>query len=154
MVVRRICPDSLSREQDDLVQIATMKVWEKVGSEGNQVLNSSYIGKAAHSVLIDEIRRMRRRKEVELSGTEEMVEGSKVHNPEIRTASLEAGKAIRNCLSTLVQSRRRAVTAYLLGHSVPEAARLLRWSPKKTENLVYRGLAQLRTCLNQKGVTP
>ena len=34
---------------------------------------------------------------------------------------------------------------------VPE---LLGWDNKRTENLVYRGLADLRACLSGKGVTP
>jgi RNA polymerase sigma-70 factor (ECF subfamily) len=37
---------------------------------------------------------------------------------------------------------------------VAEAARILDWSPKRTENLVYRGLADLRGCLTSKGLKP
>ena len=47
-----------------------------------------------------------------------------------------------------------AVTLYLQGHSVPEAARVLDWPAKRTENLVYRGLADLRECLMKKGIQP
>ena len=43
---------------------------------------------------------------------------------------------------------------HLQGHSVPDAARLLGWPAKRTENLVYRGLADLRRCLIAKGHTP
>ena len=50
------------------------------------------------------------------------------------------------------RERRLAVTLHLQGHSVPEAARLLDWAVKRTENLVYRGLADLRECLTAKGI--
>ena len=50
------------------------------------------------------------------------------------------------------RERRLAVTLYLQGHSVPAAARLLEWTAKRTENLVYRGLADLRECLTAKGM--
>jgi RNA polymerase sigma-70 factor (ECF subfamily) len=46
------------------------------------------------------------------------------------------------------------VTLYLQGHSVPDAARILDWPAKRTENLVYRGLADLRACLSNKGLRP
>jgi RNA polymerase sigma-70 factor (ECF subfamily) len=52
------------------------------------------------------------------------------------------------------RDRRLAVTLYLQGHTVPEAARILDWSGKRTENLVYRGLADLRECLMAKGMRP
>ena len=52
------------------------------------------------------------------------------------------------------KDRRLAVTLYLQGHTVPEAARILGWAAKRTENLVYRGLADLRQCLLGKGHTP
>jgi RNA polymerase sigma-70 factor (ECF subfamily) len=54
----------------------------------------------------------------------------------------------------LKYERRLAVTLYLHGHSVPDAARILDWSAKRTENLVYRGLADLRECLLSKGLRP
>ena len=35
-----------------------------------------------------------------------------------------------------------------------EAAGILDWSAKRVENLVYRGLADLRDCLAAKGFKP
>jgi RNA polymerase sigma-70 factor (ECF subfamily) len=46
------------------------------------------------------------------------------------------------------------VILYIQEHTVPEAARILGWTLKRTENLVYRGLADLRACLAAKGQTP
>ena len=46
------------------------------------------------------------------------------------------------------------MTLHLQGHSVPDAARVLDWPAKRTENLLYRGLANLRECLMNKGMQP
>jgi len=62
--------------------------------------------------------------------------------------------AIRACLAAANRDRRLALVLYLQGHSVPEAARILGWDVKRTENLVYRGLADLRQCLLNKGHRP
>ena len=75
-------------------------------------------------------------------------------NPERETAARQVGSAIQGCLQRLVKTRRLAVTLYLQGYGVPEAAQLLGWRRKKVENLVYRGLADLRQCLDTKGIKP
>ena len=45
-----------------------------------------------------------------------------------------------------------AVTLHLQGHRGAETARLLGWSAKRAENLIYRGLADLRACLEARGM--
>jgi RNA polymerase sigma-70 factor (ECF subfamily) len=119
-------------------------------------LATSYLYRVAHSALVDEIRRIRRRREEELPDdkVETYVDGSDAPNPERLAASQEVGRGIQNCLSRMNRDRRLAVTLYLQGHTVPEAARILDWSAKRTENLVYRGLADLRECLMAKGMRP
>ncbi len=156
--VARICPSWLSNERDDLVQSAVMRVMQIVSrkeleSEGDPPLAASYLYKVAYSALIDEIRRVRRRRETGLEdGTIESV--ASPENPERTAASREIGLGIQGCLAQLKQERRLAVALYLQGHSVPGAARILEWSAKRTENLVYRGLADLRECLLAKGLRP
>ena len=75
-------------------------------------------------------------------------------SPERRAEQSQLGASIAACLSSLKPERRQALVLYLEGHSVVEAARLLGWSHKKTENLVYRGLADLRRQLRRKGIEP
>lgn len=82
------------------------------------------------------------------------VEPVAVGNPETDARFKELGAAVRDCLESMIRDRRLAVTLYLQQHTVPEAARLLGWAVKRTENLVYRGLADLRQCLLAKGHTP
>ena len=64
------------------------------------------------------------------------------------------GQEIQDCLSRMQRDRRLAVTLYLQGHTVPETARVLQWPTKRADNLVYRGLANLRQCLLAKGMRP
>ena len=159
--VRRQCPSWLSDHAEDLVQAALMKVMAAVrGREGDRTLTSFYLHRVAHSALVDEIRRRQRRREVALvvggsgdeAGTD--VEPQAAGDPEQDAALSELGAAVRNCLLDMGTDRRLAVMLHLQGHSVPDAARLLGWPVKRTENLVYRGLADLRQCLVAKGHTP
>jgi RNA polymerase sigma-70 factor (ECF subfamily) len=157
--VARICPSWLANQRDDLVQTAMMRVMQIVESqpprpEGDAPFASSYLHKVAYSVLVDEIRRVTRRQETDLE--DEAVDRTAVvdRDPEREAASREIGAGIQDCLSRLSEDRRLAVTLYLQGHSVPDAARLLDWTAKRTENLVYRGLADLRECLSTKGLRP
>ena len=43
---------------------------------------------------------------------------------------------------------------YLHGFTAEEGARATRWTVRKVENLVFRGLKDLRACLAEKGVAP
>jgi len=159
--VRRQCPAWLANHADDIAQVALTKVMAiERQREGLQPFTSFYLHRVAHSALVDEIRRRRRRPEVSLESESDsgersaIVEPVAVGNPETHAASRELGLAIRDCLAAAGTDRRLAVSLYLQGHTVPEAARVLGWSAKRVENLVYRGLAALRQCLTGKGYKP
>ena len=160
--VRRQCPAWLTDHADDLVQCALVKVMAIAGAgEGTRALSSFYLHRVAHSALVDEIRRRQRRREVALEVDEPdgqpggaMVALAADSDPEEDASLRELGAAVRACLLSMVRDRRLAVMLYLQGHSVPDAARLLGWAVKRTENLVYRGLADLRQCLLAKGHSP
>lgn len=156
--VARVCPHWLADHAEDLVQVALMRVMEvRRRTEGSAQFTSFYLRKAAYSALVDEIRRRRRRHEVPLEDGESGMPPTPVaggSSPEERNAGREIGRAIRDCLARLIEPRRWAAGLHLQGHSVPEVSRLMGWSAKKAENLVYRGLADLRQCLVEKGVTP
>jgi RNA polymerase sigma-70 factor (ECF subfamily) len=126
--------------------------------EGTAELNAFYLRKAAYSAMIDEIRRLRRRQEVSFEGGSDEDEAISYDpaapdpDPERASAGRQAGRAIRDCLGLMVPPRRHAVTLNLQGHSVPEVGKLMGWTAKKAENLVYRGMADLRDCLATKGI--
>lgn len=150
--VNNVCPSWLRSQADDIVQAALIRVMEidKKG-EGVGVSTASYVRKVAYTVTVDEIRRLRRRRESSLDNASEPMDRG---NPERDLARREMGQSIQDCLVGLVMTRRRAVGLYLMGHSVPEASRILGWGRKKVENLVFRGLADLRSCLTGKRVLP
>jgi len=112
------------------------------------------------SALVDEIRRRQRRPEISLDGSREPAD-QELHyepraqgDPESSASFRELGAAVRDCLNCVKRDRRLAVALYLQGHSVPETARILGWELKRTDNLIYRGLADLRQCLMRKGHRP
>ena len=74
--------------------------------------------------------------------------------PERRAEGLEIARGIEDCLARLVRPRRLAAMLYLQGHTAPEIGRLLSWTPAKSNNLVHRGIADLRRCLERKGLAP
>ncbi len=157
--VDRVCPRWMADRADDLVQVALMRVMEiQRKREGTAELSGFYLKKVAYSAMIDEIRRLRRRQEVSLEGGGDEAEpvaydpAAGDPDPERSTAGRQIGRAIRDCLGRLVAPRRHAVTLNLQGHSVPEIGRLMGWTGKKAENLVYRGMSDLRDCLGGKGI--
>jgi RNA polymerase sigma-70 factor, ECF subfamily len=159
--VRRQCPWWLSEHAQDIAQTALAKVVAIVKDrEGDQPLSSFYLHKVAHSALVDEIRRRKRRREVALEIVDAPGEQSRqiepvaTGTPEDDASFRELGAAVRECLGGMKRERRLAVLLYLQDHTVPQAAKILGWAAKRTENLVYRGLADLRACLRSKGHTP
>lgn len=155
--VRRTCPPWIAAQVDDLVQAATIKVLDRARrSAGPQDLTAAYLWRVGYCSVVDEIRRSRRRREVPLSGE---VDGgldppAPGPGPERHADSRAIGAAIAECLQGMLPERRQAVTLHLLGHTVPEVARLLGWNGKRADNTVYRGLADLRNALAERGITP
>lgn len=154
--VARICPAWLAAHAEDIVQVAMLRIVDAGRSdEGIADLRSLYIRKAAYSAMVDEIRRLRRNVEApDGEGILARTEDRSARNPEESARLAQLGEEIRRCLAALPAARRIAVTLHLQGHSVPETSRLARFTFKQAENLVYRGLADLRRCLTLKGLSP
>jgi len=159
--VRRQCPAWLSDDADDIAQAALIKVMAvERRVEGERRLSPFYLHRVAHSALVDEIRRRQRRREISLEVSREPAEQethfepSAQGDPESSASFRELGAAVRDCLLCAKRERRLAVALYLKGHSVQETAHILGWETKRTDNLIYRGLADLRQCLMRKGHRP
>jgi RNA polymerase sigma-70 factor (ECF subfamily) len=158
-VLARLGSNWTADRRDDLVQTALMRIMRIAqgrppSGEGNRTVSMSYLYKVAYSVLVDQARQLNRRRETELDEEAIGLTASASDNPERTSASREIGRGIRECLRAMKRERRLAVTLHLQGHSVSDAARILAWTPKRTENLVYRGMADLRECLTAKGMRP
>lgn len=155
--VDRICPRWLSAQRDDIVQVAITRLVQICGrSERKEPYPASYLWKVAYSALIDEIRRLRRNPAIPLDDADatELPMSSVAADPERLHLAAEIGEAIEACLGRLGEDRRLALTLHLMGHSSAETAATLGWNVKRAENLIYRGLADLRTCLRSKGLEP
>lgn len=152
--VMRYCPKVLRDRVDDIVQLAWMRL-EAAGKRDarNRLPGTSLIKRVAFCAAMDENRRLTRRREVPIESGPERAAPQSV-DPERAAEGSEVRRALQDCLFGMLENRRLAVTLHLQGHSTPVTGRLLGWSTAKTESLVYRGLADLRRCLEEKGVTP
>lgn len=156
-VVGRSCPAWLRSRADDVVQAALLRIHKKA-EDGLELesLGSAYLSRVAYTCLVDEIRYQRRRRALETDSADDaaVVLGDEREDPEERAASLELGRAIKACLALLAKSRSLAVALYLEGSGAVEVALRLGWKRKQADNAVYRGLADMRRCLTEKGVAP
>lgn len=154
--VRRNCPVWLMPQAEDIVQNLLLKLLRsRKKTDGNKTFSSVYLEKAACGAVVDEIRRVCRRREQQMHEPEAIERTvSASSGPEQGSSSREIARGIVGCLERLGRPRRLAVTLYLQGCTVPEASTRLHWNLRKTESLVYRGLADLRGCLKRRGLTP
>lgn len=154
--VRSVCPPWLRERSEDVVQNALLRVYNlDRRAEAPRDLAPSYLWKVAYSAAVDEMRRAGGRpNEIPLAEMSESAPSETEAGPERKAAGRQLGTAITSCLGTMVDARRHAVALYLYGHNVPQAAKLLGWGRKRVENLVFRGLADLRRCLENKGFQP
>lgn len=149
--MHRICPPWLAPHKDDLVQMAVIKL---LRSSSHAELSDGFLSRVAYSVVVDEIRRRRRRNEVGMSPSlPDRIANSNDLSPESRSHGLALGEQLVECLQALTEARRRAVVLYLQDHTIPEIATTLGWDAKKASNAVYRGLEDLRGLLAKRGLT-
>jgi RNA polymerase sigma-70 factor (ECF subfamily) len=145
--LQRLCPPELLPEREDLVQAALLKLLEvRQRAEQAAPLPASYLWQVAYTTAMDELRKRRRRQNVQEPALVEPSE-SPEPRPDLRAA-------IAGCLQGLPEDRRAAVTLHLHGFSAEQAARSLGFVLKRVQNLTYRGLADLRKCLRAKGAVP
>lgn len=150
--VGRVCPAWLSPHREDLVQMAAVKLMR---TASDKEWTDGFLSRVAYSVVIDEIRRKRRRNEVGMSPSmPERIMNSGDLSPETQVRGSQVGEALLECVATLKESRRRAVTLYLQDHPVPEIAERMGCDRKRASNLLYRGLEDLREALRSRGLAP
>lgn len=150
--VARVCPPWLAAQREDLVQMAAIKLMR---TASDKEWTDGFLSRVAYSVVIDEIRRKRRRNEVGMSPSmPDRIMNSADLSPETHARGAEVGEVLLECVGELAADRRRAVTLYLQDHPVPEIAERMGCNRKRASNLVYRGLAELREKLRARGYEP
>lgn len=130
---------------DDLVQEIKIKIWNILKSEKKITNLSSYIRKIIDSTVIDHIRKIKR--ENNLFSIESENKASELKNKHIDNPiqENELKKLIGHAVESLIETRKRAVKLFLLDMSIDEIAEYYNWSRDKTRNLLYRGLADLKS---------
>lgn len=156
-MVRRIGFDHGLTEADveEVVQEVRIRIW-KARADVIGELQAAYVHRTAVSAALDIIRRHRSQSRFvdEDSADNISVGNDPVGNPQrgLEVSDLEG--AIAGAVETLLEARRPVVQMYLQGYSREEIAELLGWSEGKTRNLLYRGLADLRSKLEAMGIGP
>lgn len=151
--IQRQCPAWMRPDIDDLVQQSALKLLQRAAKRpDSEKLSPTFLYRVAYSVIIDEVRRRRvRHRQPDQQVT--LDEASTLDERSSTQALVQQAwirKNIEQCLQTLNDDRRNHLTLKLLGHSVPEISDMLGSDRARARNLVYRGLEQLRECLQRR----
>ncbi len=154
-------------EVDEVFQEVRIRLWHARGEgtrvspnavtdagEQISVVGSSYLYRTAVSAALDVIRRHRRPREAALEDVGHEAAAPERRGPERTLDSSELAQQVAAAIDTLALARRPVVRMYLTGYTREEIAALLGWSEARTRNLLYRGLADLRARLTEKGIGP
>ncbi len=142
---------------EDVVQEVRIRLWRAFPS-GEQIsrLGASYVYRTATSAALDLIRRRRARGGDVTDSADERVAGvpAGAPSPQAELESSETVEEIFGAVAGLIPARRAVVRMYLNGYDRAEIADVLGWSEARTRNLLYRGLADLRERLRERGMDP
>jgi RNA polymerase sigma-70 factor (ECF subfamily) len=138
-------------DPEDIIEEVRIKIWRKFGHEKNLILYSLYIQRTINSILIDQIRKMRRQERLILHEKEKLISEEREN-----WGTAHSQDALRQTVGaaadSLLESRRAVVKLFLMDMTIDEISVTLKWSRDKTRNLLYRGLADLREMLKEGGV--
>jgi RNA polymerase sigma-70 factor (ECF subfamily) len=140
---------------DDVLQEVRIRLWRSCAtSEQVQGLGASYVYRTAATAALDLLRRRRSRGGDLTDSVDEHSERliSSAGAAEALDAQ-DLERQVLRALDVLPVSRRMVVRMYLSGYEREEIAELLGWTEAKTRNLLYRGLADLRSRLAKVGIT-
>ncbi len=142
---------------EDVVQEVRIRLWRAFPT-GEQIgrLGASYVYRTATSAALDLLRRRRARGGDVTDPADERLAMIPTETPGPH-AELESSQTVDEILGTveaLIPPRRAVVRMYLSGYGREEIADVLGWSEARTRNLLYRGLADLRERLRERGIDP
>lgn len=141
---------------DEVVQDLRVRIWTSLGTADLiRRAKPAYLHRAAVSAVLDIIRRRRAGKSsgssLDAVAPDALVDARA--SAESTLVRREVAEAVHEALGLLAESRRGVVRMYLAGYDRFEIAALMRWNVGKTQNLLYRGLEDLRAILASRGIT-
>ena len=152
--IRRRCPAWLVDQSEDIVHEAMTRVLEHTAKAApGEPVGAGYWMRAAHNEMVSEIRKRRSSLELSVVGEErDEAWHSSEPGPERLFLSRQKGWAVFHCLQGLAGPRKQAVTLYLRGYTAKDSGEILSWPVRRVQNLVFRGLRDLRSCLDRNEV--
>lgn len=140
---------------EEVMQQVRIRLWQAQGGDSEQIARSpaSYVYRTAVSAALDLIRRRRAQRieqTVSIEDSGETMPGKA--GPASDLEFSELANQVARAIDDIPASRRPVVRMYLAGYPREEISNLLGWSEAKTRNLLYRGLADLRGCLTERGI--
>ena len=144
-------PQKFGLDPDDISQEIRIKIWRLLHSEKTIKSPSSYIKKIVNSSVIDLLRKWRRDERM-MSVEKNKVSESKRDYPIPISLEEHLRDSVAEAVDSLIESRRKVVRLYLMEMTIEEISAYFNWSPDKTRNLLYRGLADLKKLLKKKDI--
>lgn len=138
--------------RDDLLQEVRFRLWKALRDRGGEIkFLNAYVKTVVLSVFINEVERSARERRlidaVRTAGMPLDATKSRLW----KSKDLLRG-ALADALGSLGPAKRRTIELRLEGFSFEEIARLNHWSPGKARGCYYRGLAELRARLAERGI--
>ncbi len=141
---------------EELVQDVRVRLWRaRPDSEQIRTVGASYVYRTAVSAALDLLRRRRAGNTVPFELHEHdgaAAETKRAVSAEEELAESELAEQIVHVVGAIAPARRPVVRMHLAGYPREEIAELLGWTEAKTRNLLYRGLADLREGLLERGI--
>jgi len=150
--IQKFDPQKNGIDPDDLSQEIKIKLWKILQDEKNIHNYSSYIRKIVDSTVIDQLRRFRRQAGIIKVEKRKKISDYKSQYSMSSTSERDHSEIIGKAIESLMESRRKPVRLFLLNMTLEEISIYLNWSRDKTRNLLYRGLADLKRILKDKGI--
>ena len=140
--------------REDIEQEVRLDLWKQV-ARGQQIdYPATYIYKATIRETLRALRRPPNRETVSLDSGGMADKLLDPVDPFHALAAKEQFREIIIGIRCLAPDRQSAVRAHLTGFAFQEIMRLYGWSYQRTRNLISRGMADLRSSLNDNGEAP
>lgn len=149
-VIRRLAPQGLDHDLDDIEQEAKVRLWRALQKRTAIDKPASYIYRVAANATLDALSRYNGRREQPLETAAAERWKGETASPERAAMGKQMIGSVGQAMARLQPDRRRAVGLHLQGFTIAEIAEFYGWSEPKARNLAYRGLWDLRRQLKMQ----